>query len=153
MVDVGDKAVTRRTATACATVRVSGALARAIRGNSLKKGDLLGVARLAGIQAAKRTDELIPLCHPLPIDAISVDVQLRGRSVRITASVGTSARTGVEMEALIAAGVAALAVIDMGKAIDKGMVVEDLRVLEKRGGRGGDYVAPSPGRTRARKDR
>lgn len=151
MVDVGEKPITRRTATACATVRVSAALARAIRGNNLKKGDLLGVARLAGIQAAKRTDELIPLCHPLPIDAIDVRVELRGRAVRIVASVGTSARTGVEMEALTSAAVAALAVIDMGKAVDREMVVEDLRVLEKRGGRSGEYVAPPPGRARARK--
>ncbi len=144
MVDVGAKPVARRTATAAAVVRVSAALARAIRANVLKKGDLLGVARLAGIQAAKRTDELIPLCHPLPIDAIDVRVVLRGREVRIGASVSTSARTGVEMEALTAAAVAALAVIDMGKSVDQGMVVEGLRVVEKSGGRRGDYVAPRP---------
>lgn len=137
--------MTERIAVAECFVRVSGALAKAIRGNMLKKGDLLSVARLAGIQAAKRTDELIPLCHSLPLDSVDVEAELKGSRVRIRATARTHAKTGVEMEALTAAAVAALTVIDMGKAIDKGMVVEGLRVLEKRGGRSGHYVAPARG--------
>lgn len=143
MVNVGDKPVTARLATASAAVRVSPQLARAIRGNTLAKGDLLGTARLAGIQAAKRVDELIPLCHTIALDAVDVEVTLVGTTVRIRATARVHARTGVEMEALTAAAVAALTVIDMGKAIDKGMVIDDLRVLEKRGGRSGTYRAPA----------
>ncbi len=142
MVDVGAKPVTERAATAEAFVRVSPALARAIRKDSLAKGPVFEVARLAGIQAAKRTDELIPLCHSLPLDGVDIELALTGRRVRITATARTHARTGVEMEALTAAAVAALTVIDMGKAIDKGMAIEGLRVLEKRGGRSGHYIAP-----------
>lgn len=142
MVDVGAKPVTERTAVAEAFVRISPALAAAICANALKKGDLLQVAKLAGIQAAKRTDELIPLCHSLPLDSVDVDLSLESGRVRIRAEARTTARTGVEMEALTAAAVAALTVIDMGKAIDKGMIVEGLRLLEKRGGRSGAYIAP-----------
>lgn len=141
MVDVGDKAVTQRTATAEAFVRISPALAEAIRANTLKKGNLLETARLAGITAAKRTDELIPLCHTLPLDAVDVRAVLEDGRVRLTASATTHARTGVEMEALTAVTIAALTVIDMGKAIDKAMVVEGVRVIEKRGGRSGDWKA------------
>ena len=144
MVDVGDKAVTERMAVAEAFVRISAELARAIRGNTLKKGDLFHVARLAGIQAAKRTDELIPLCHSLPLDSVDVDLKLESGRVRIRTTARTTARTGIEMEALTAAAVAALTVIDMGKAIDKGMIIEGLRLLEKRGGRSGTYIAPAP---------
>jgi cyclic pyranopterin phosphate synthase len=143
MVDVGEKPVTRRSATAEAFVRVSPALAEAIRANSLKKGNLLETARLAGITAAKRTDELIPLCHTLPLDHVQVQAALEDGRIRITATAVTHAKTGVEMEALTAAAIAALTVIDMGKAIDKAMVIEGLRVLEKTGGRTGDYRAPS----------
>jgi cyclic pyranopterin phosphate synthase len=143
MVDVGEKPVTRRSATAEAFVRISPALAEAIRANSLNKGNLLETARLAGITAAKRTDELIPLCHTLPLDQVEVHAALEDGHVRITATAVTHAKTGVEMEALTAAAIAALTVIDMGKAIDKGMVVEGLRVLEKTGGRSGDYRANS----------
>ncbi|MBM4108741.1 MAG: cyclic pyranopterin monophosphate synthase MoaC [Phycisphaerae bacterium] len=142
MVDVGDKPATDRVAVAEAFVRVSPALADRVRENSLAKGNLLEVARLAGIQAAKRTDELIPLCHALPLDVVDVRATLEGGRVRIRAEARTHARTGVEMEALTAAAVAALTVIDMGKAVDRGMVVEGLRVIEKRGGRRGDYRAP-----------
>lgn len=146
MVDVGDKPVTRRVAVAEAFVDVSRELAAAIRDNALAKGDLLAVARLAGIQAAKRTDELIPLCHSLPLDVVDVQATVTpadaaSQHVRLVATASTHSRTGVEMEALVAAGVAALTVIDMGKAVDKAMVVRGLRVLEKRGGRGGEYVA------------
>ena len=108
---------------------------------------MLAVARLAGIQAAKRTDELIPLCHPLPVDHADVRATLARGFVRLKAEVRTNARTGVEMEALTAVTVAALTVIDMGKAIDKGMVIEGVRVLEKHGGRSGIYVA-APRRSR-----
>lgn len=141
MVDVGDKPITERLAVAACFVRVSAALARAIRANSLKKGDLLGVARLAGIQAAKRVDELIPLCHTLPLDSVDVEVALRGGKVHISATARVHAKTGVEMEALTAAAVAALTVIDMGKAIDKSMTIDGLRILEKRGGRSGHFKA------------
>lgn len=147
MVDVGDKAVTERVAIAEAYVRVSPELAARIRDNTLAKGSLLEVARLAGIMAAKRTDELIPLCHTLPLDAIEVEAVLEAGRVRLRSQARTHAKTGVEMEALTAVAVAALTVIDMGKAVDKGMVVEGLRVIEKRGGRSGHYVAPDPGPT------
>ncbi len=141
MVDVGAKAVTERVAVAECFVRVSAALASKIRANAIAKGDVLAVAKLAGIQAAKRTDELIPLCHSLPLDAVDVELSLKRERVHIVATARTHAKTGVEMEALTAAAIAALTVIDMGKAVDKGMVVEGLRVLEKRGGRSGHYKA------------
>jgi len=141
MVDVGGKPIAERTAIAEAFVSVSRALARAIRRDELKKGNLLEVARLAGIQGAKRTDELIPLCHSLPLDSVDVDAVLRPGRVHITATARTHARTGVEMEALTAVAVAALTVIDMGKAIDKAMTISGVRMLEKRGGRSGIYRA------------
>jgi cyclic pyranopterin phosphate synthase len=147
MVDVGDKPITARSATAEGLVRISADLARAIRENTVKKGSVLEVARLAGILAAKRTDELIPLCHTLPLDAVDVQAALEEGRVRVTATVRTQSRTGVEMEALTAVTVACLTVIDMGKAIDKGLVIEGVRVLEKHGGRSGSYSAApaSPG--------
>ena len=141
MVDVGDKPITARSATAEGFVRISPELARAIRENTVKKGSVLEVARLAGILAAKRTDELIPLCHTLPLEAVDVEAVLEPGRVRVTATVRTQARTGVEMEALTAVAIACLTVIDMGKAIDKAMVIEGVRVTEKRGGRHGDYTA------------
>jgi cyclic pyranopterin phosphate synthase len=149
MVHVGEKPVTERSATAEAIVRISPALARAIRQNQIKKGNLLEVARLAGIQAAKRTDELIPLCHSLPLDSVDVQAALKPGRVHLTATARTHARTGVEMEALTAVTVAALTVIDMGKAIDKGMTIEGVRVLEKRGGRSGTYIAESSEKRRS----
>jgi cyclic pyranopterin phosphate synthase len=141
MVDVGDKPITRRQATAEAFVHISPALAQAIRENTLKKGNLLETARLAGISAAKRTDELIPLCHTLPLDQVDVQATLEDSRVRLTATATTHAKTGVEMEALTAVVIAALTVIDMGKAIDKSMTIEGIRILEKTGGRSGDYRA------------
>ncbi len=141
MVDVSAKPVTLRTATAEGRVRVSPALTKAIRNNQLRKGNVLEVAKLAGILGAKRTDSLIPLCHSLPLDSVDVQVVLRAGHVHITATAQTHARTGVEMEALTAVTVAALTVIDMGKAIDKGMVIEGVRVLRKTGGRSGTYIA------------
>lgn len=141
MVDVGDKPVTVRRAVAEGRVRISSELAAAIQANTLKKGNLLEVARLAGIQAAKRTDELIPLCHSLPLNHADVRVWLDGQSVHLRAEASVTARTGVEMEALTAVAVAALTVIDMGKAIDKGMVIESIHLVEKTGGRSGDHRA------------
>ena len=140
MVDVGDKPMTRRVAVARGRVRISPELERAIRDNTLAKGDLLAVARLAGIQAAKRTAELIPFCHPLPLDAADVRVELGDGCVEIEGEARTNARTGVEMEALTAVTVAALTVIDMGKAIDKGMTIESVRLVRKSGGRSGEYA-------------
>lgn len=135
MVDVSGKQPTLRRAVAEGVVRVSRELADAIAADTLAKGDLLAVARLAGIQAAKRTDELIPLCHPLPLEHVSVDVTLDGDVVRIRAQASTSAKTGVEMEALTAVSVAALTVIDMGKAIDPLMTIERIQLIEKTGGK------------------
>ncbi len=141
MVDIGAKPITRRTAIAEGYVRVSPELAAAIRGGGARKGPVLETARLAGIQAAKRTDELIPLCHSLPLDSVDIAAELIGDRVRLVATAECTGRTGVEMEALTAVTVAALTVIDMGKAIDKGMVIEGVRILEKHGGRTGSYVA------------
>ncbi|MCC6681662.1 MAG: cyclic pyranopterin monophosphate synthase MoaC [Phycisphaeraceae bacterium] len=142
MVDVGDKPLTARRAVAEGRVRISDALAEAIRSNQLAKGHLLEVARLAGIAAAKRTDELIPLCHSLPLDAVEVRAKLDDGSVYLWAEARTTWKTGVEMEALTAVTVAALTVIDMGKAIDRAMVIEGVRLIEKTGGNRGDYRAP-----------
>jgi cyclic pyranopterin monophosphate synthase len=144
MVDVSAKAPTRRSAIAEGRVRISPALADAIEANSLAKGDLLTVARIAGIQAAKRTDHLIPLCHSLPLEHVQVDAWLERPFVRLRAAATVSAKTGVEMEALTAVSVAALAVIDMGKAVDRHMVIEEIRLIEKRGGRH-DILPPRGG--------
>lgn len=141
MVDVGSKPITARRAVAEGIVRVGAALEAAIRDQALAKGDLLAVARLAGIQGAKRTADLVPLCHPLPLDLVEVDASLEPGRVRITATVAAQARTGVEMEALAAVMAAALTVVDMGKALDRAMMIEGVRVLEKHGGRSGSFVA------------
>ena len=146
MVDVGEKAVTARRAVAEARVMISPALAQRIRKNSLAKGNVLDVARLAGIQAAKRTDELIPLCHSLPLDSIQVRAELRRDHVYIWSEAKVTAKTGVEMEALLAVAIAALTVIDMGKSIDRAMTIEGLRMLEKEGGRSGHFVAGAQAR-------
>ena len=129
MVDVGGQPVSRRRATAAATVRMAAETARRLR--ELPKGDALATAQLAGIMAAKRTAELIPLCHPLPLTSIDLTIDAREESVEIRASVETTAQTGVEMEALTAATVAALTVYDMAKAIDGGMAIEDVHLEEK----------------------
>lgn len=144
MVDVGKKPLTQRRAVAEGTVTVSAALARKIRENSLAKGNLLEVARLAGVLGAKRTDELIPLCHSLPLDHADVEARLVGRRVLLRAEARTNGRTGVEMEALTAVTIAALTVIDMGKSVDRGITIERVRLVEKSGGRSGHYVAPTP---------
>jgi cyclic pyranopterin monophosphate synthase len=129
MVDIGSKPLSRRRAVARAMVRMAPETARRLR--ELPKGDALTTAQLAGIMAAKRTSELIPLCHPLPLSAIDVDLEVVGAAVEITASVETTAQTGVEMEALVAASVAALTIYDMAKAIDKEMVVAEVALVEK----------------------
>ena len=138
MVDVGEKKVTRRRAAAEGAVRVSAELAAKIAANRVAKGDLLDVARLAGIQAAKQTGSLIPLCHNLPLDFVRVEARLEGQRVRLRAEVHSEGKTGVEMEALTAVAIAALTVIDMGKAVDRAMAIEEIRVVEKSGGRSGD---------------
>ena len=141
MVDVTDKPVTDRTATARARIVMQPeTLALILRGDA-KKGDVLGVARLAGIMAAKRTAELIPLCHPLPISSVTVELtpDAEHNCVEIAATVRTTGRTGVEMEALTAASVAALTVYDMCKSVDRGMRIEAIRVVEKSGGKSGDF--------------
>ncbi|MGE0365989.1 MAG: cyclic pyranopterin monophosphate synthase MoaC [Phycisphaerales bacterium] len=143
MVDVADKPVTAREATAEAFVRCSEPLLRAIRENTLKKGSLIDTARLAGVMAAKRTDELIPLCHTLPLDHVDLSIDILTDRLWIRATARTTARTGVEMEALTAVTIAALTAIDMGKAIDKAMIIEGVRITSKKGGRSGEYVAPS----------
>lgn len=140
MVDVAAKPVTARSATARARVVMQRATLDLILAGGAKKGDVLGVARLAGIMAAKRTADLIPLCHPLPLDAVAVDlVPAPPETVEITATVRTTGRTGVEMEALTAASIAALTVYDMCKAVDRGMRVEGLRLVAKSGGKSGDF--------------
>jgi len=141
MVDVSDKPVTGRTATARARVVMQAETLALIQSGEAKKGDVLGVARLAGIMAAKRTAELIPLCHPLPITAISVDLapDLAGPAVEIEVTVRTTAQTGVEMEALTAVSVAALTVYDMCKSADRGMRIEAIRVVHKAGGKSGEF--------------
>ena len=142
MVDVGDKPATDREAVARARIDMSAEARRLIRSGAVRKGDPLQAARLAGIMAAKRTSELIPLCHPLLLTHVSVDLSPTRTGYRIEARVRTSGQTGVEMEALTAATVAALTIYDMVKAADKGMVIGEVYLVSKRGGRGGMYRRP-----------
>src|SRR5262245_24491301 len=143
MVDVGGKAETRREATAECLVRMAPETVRAVREATLAKGDALGVARVAGIMAAKRTPELIPLCHPLPIASVEIGFEVRDDGVRIEATARVTGRTGVEMEALTAAAVAGLTVIDMVKGLEKGVHLETVRLLAKSGGASGDWRRPA----------
>ena len=140
MVDVSGKDVTARTATATGRVLTSPEVVALLRGAGVPKGDTLAVARLAGIMGAKQTPSLIPLCHPLAISGVTVDLTVTDEGVDIAATVRTTDRTGVEMEALTAVSVAALTVIDMVKAVDKGAVITDVRVETKTGGKSGDWV-------------
>jgi cyclic pyranopterin phosphate synthase len=142
MVDVSAKAVTKRTATAAGHIAMSADALAAIREGTLSKGDALAVARVAGIMAAKRTADLIPLCHPLPIAAASVDLTLGETGIDCTATITTSGQTGIEMEALTAVSVALLTLYDMAKAIDKAMRIGEIRLIAKSGGRSGDWRAP-----------
>jgi cyclic pyranopterin phosphate synthase len=139
MVDVSDKDVTVREAVAAGRVLVSPDVVALLRGDGVPKGDALGVARVAGIMAAKQTPNLVPLCHPISLSAVAVDLVVTDDGVEITATVRTADRTGVEMEALTAVSVAGLALVDMVKAVDKGAVITDVRVLTKSGGRSGSW--------------
>lgn len=139
MVDVSAKEVSARTATAAGTVRLSPECVALLRSGDLPKGDVLAVARIAGIQGAKRTPELVPLCHPLMLSAVTVEVVVTDHGVDLTATVRTNDRTGVEMEALTAVSVAALTVVDMVKGVDRAAVIGEIRVLAKSGGRSGDW--------------
>ncbi len=145
MVDVGDKPETERVATASGTVQVAAETLKLIQDEGVAKGDVLSIAQLAGIMGAKRTADLIPLCHPLPISAVSVELSCDddASTIRIEATVKTQGRTGVEMEALTAVSVAALTVYDMCKAVDRAMVLSDIRLEHKAGGRSGEFNRPS----------
>lgn len=144
MVDVSAKAATERRAVATGRIFMSAEAFTAVRDNAIAKGDVLSVARVAGIMAAKRTSDLIPLCHPLPIQKVAVDFSLEEEdcAITVTAMVKTTGQTGVEMEALTAASVALLTVYDMAKALDKAMRIEGIRLLEKTGGKSGTFKAP-----------
>ena len=144
MVDVGAKAETHRVAVAAGWIRMRPETFSLVRSGTAKKGDVLGVARIAAIQAAKRTSELIPLCHPVPLTSVAVEFALDEAAARVEcrATVECTARTGVEMEALTAVQVGLATIYDMCKAVDRGMTIEAVRLLEKRGGKSGDYVAP-----------
>ncbi|QZN84891.1 cyclic pyranopterin monophosphate synthase MoaC [Cellulomonas sp. C5510] len=142
MVDVADKAVTLRTATARGRVIVSPRVVELLRGEGVPKGDALAVARIAGIQAAKRTPDLVPLAHPIAIHGVTVDLEVTDEAVEIAATVRTADRTGVEMEALTSVAVAGLALVDMVKAVDRSAVISDVRVVAKTGGRSGEWHRP-----------
>ena len=145
MVDVSGKDVTVRTARASGRVLVSAEVVALLRGSGVPKGDVLGVARVAGIQGAKRTPDLVPLCHPLALHGVSVDVSVANDAVEIAATVRTADRTGVEMEALTAVATAALTVVDMVKGVDRSAVITDVRIEEKTGGRSGAWRRGSEG--------
>ena len=141
MVDIGGKTQTARTATAEGRIRLSAGALAAVRDGSGPKGDVLAAARIAGIMAAKKTGDLIPLCHPLALDAVTVDFAFDKDGVRVTATASLTGRTGVEMEALTAASIALLTIYDMAKALEKGMTIEGVRLLAKSGGKSGDWRA------------
>jgi len=142
MVDVGDKSIADRRGGAAARVQVSAKAMDEVRAGRIAKGNVLETARVAGIMAAKKTAELIPLCHALPLDHVAIEIRDVGSGFEIEAEVRTSAKTGVEMEALTAVSVAALAIYDMVKAVDRSVVIGDIRLLKKSGGRSGEYVRP-----------
>ncbi len=146
MVDVGGKAGTARVAIASGRIRMSAMALAAIREGDVPKGDVLAAARIAGIMAAKKTAALIPLCHPLALDSVSVDFAIEDLgeqgAVRATATASLTGKTGVEMEAMTATSIALLTIYDMAKALDKGMVIEEVRLIEKRGGKSGTWLAP-----------
>jgi cyclic pyranopterin phosphate synthase len=139
MVDVGAKAAAPRSATASGSIRMSGEALAAVRAGSGPKGDVIATARIAGIMAAKRTAELIPLCHPLALDSVTIEFTFAERAVEATARATLTGKTGVEMEALTACCVALLTIYDMAKALDKGMTIEGVRLVEKTGGKSGDW--------------
>ena len=141
MVDVGAKPATQRMAKADGIIRMSSEALAAIKAGDAPKGDVLGTARIAAIMAAKKTGELIPLCHPLSLDAVNVEFTFEDNGVRVTATASLTGKTGVEMEAMVAASTALLTVYDMAKALDKGMVIGEVRLLEKLGGKSGHWTA------------
>ena len=142
MVDVGGKPATARRAVASGRITMAPQVLGAIRTGNAPKGDVLGTARIAGIMAAKRTGDLIPLCHPLGLEAVSVDFTYEEDAICVTATASLTGRTGVEMEAMTAVSVALLTIYDMAKAIDKGMVISEIRLIAKSGGKSGDWTAP-----------
>ncbi len=142
MVDVGGKAQTERVAIASGRISMSETALSAIRAGDAPKGDVLGTARIAGIMAAKRTGDLIPLCHPLGLEAVSVEFSFEAGAIRAIATASLTGKTGVEMEAMVAVSTALLTVYDMAKAIDKAMVIGEVRLIEKRGGKSGTWTAP-----------
>ncbi|MCJ2181120.1 cyclic pyranopterin monophosphate synthase MoaC [Novosphingobium sp. 1949] len=146
MVDVGAKTASQRVAVATGTITMTDTALAAIKAGDAPKGDVLGTARIAGIMAAKKTAELIPLCHPLPIDAVNVDFTFEAEeefcgTIRATATAAITGKTGVEMEAITAVSIALVTVYDMAKALDKGMVISEIRLVEKRGGKSGHWIA------------
>jgi len=141
MVDVGGKPATARRAVASGRIEMSAEALAAIREGNAPKGDVLSAARIAGILAAKRTGELIPLCHPLGLEAVNIDFAYEERAIRATATASLTGRTGVEMEAMVAVSTALLTIYDMAKAIDKGMVIGEIRLIAKSGGKSGDWKA------------
>ncbi len=141
MVDVGGKTATRRSATAEGRIVMAAATLAAVRDGSGPKGDVLATARIAGIMAAKKTGELIPMCHPLALESVTIDFRLADDAITVTATAALTGKTGVEMEALTAASVALLTIYDMAKALEKGMVIEQVRLLEKTGGKSGVWRA------------
>lgn len=143
MVDVGGKPESSRSATATGRIRMSANALAALWDGTGPKGDALAAARIAGIMAAKKTAELIPLCHPLALDSVSVDFALEDEAIAVTATASLTGRTGVEIEAMTAASVTLLTLYDMGKALDKAMVIEGVRLLAKSGGKSGDWTAPA----------
>ena len=142
MVDVGGKAQTERVAIASGRISMSETALSAIRAGDAPKGDVLGTARIAGIMAAKRTGDLIPLCHPLGLEAVSVEFSFEAGAIRTIATASLTGKTGVEMEAMVAVSTALLTIYDMAKAIDKAMVIGEVRLIEKRGGKSGTWTAP-----------
>jgi cyclic pyranopterin monophosphate synthase len=142
MVDVGGKPATARRAVASGRIEMTTAALEAIRAGNAPKGDVLSAARIAGIMAAKRTGDLIPLCHPLGLEAVNIDFAFEDAAIRATATASLTGRTGVEMEAMVAVSVALLTIYDMAKAIDKGMVIGEVHLIAKSGGKSGDWSAP-----------
>lgn len=145
MVDVGAKPATTRRAVASGRITMSAEALEAIRAGNAPKGDVLAAARIAGIMAAKRTGELIPLCHPLGLEVVTIDFAFEEDAIRTTATASLTGKTGVEMEAMTATSIALLTIYDMGKAIDKGMVISDIRLIAKTGGKSGDWTTPEAG--------
>lgn len=143
MVDIGGKTETQRVAIASGHIAMSAEALAAVRDGAVPKGDVLAAARIAGIMAAKKTAELIPLCHPLALDAVTLDFTLTDAGVEVRATASLTGRTGVEMEAMTAVSIALLTIYDMAKAVDKGMVIGGVRLLEKRGGKSGHWQAPA----------